>query len=225
MASQRFLSSKRLQIDKANTAVVIILSVASFITVFSLVASKALLSQRAYQTRVIEDKRKALKQLKSNNDAATKLVGSYKVFVGTPENVIGGSSAGNGDRDGDNGRIVLDALPSKYDYPALATSLTKILSGKGFRLTSVAGTDDELNQSLAANATSTKPIEIPFQLSVSGDSKSIIDFVSILQRTIRPIKVGQLSLTGTDKELTVSVTAKTYYQPQKIINITTKVVK
>ena len=121
------LSSKRLQIDKANASMVAFLAVAAFIAVFSLVASKALLSQRSYQSRVIAEKKKALTQLKTNNQAATELVAAYKSFVAAPENIIAGSASGSGDRDGDNAKIVLDALPSKYDFPALVTSIEKIL--------------------------------------------------------------------------------------------------
>lgn len=218
------LSIKRLQIDKTNASMVIFLAATSFIFVFSLVASRALLNQRGYQSRVISAKKTALKQLKDNNVAAAQLVTSYKAFVGAPENIISGSSSGTGDRDGDNAKIVLDALPSKYDFPALATSLEKILTDKSYQVSGISGSDDELNQSSQAN-TQTGPVEIPFQLSISGNVDAIQGFLDVLQRSIRPIKLNDITLGASGNDLTITVTAKTYYQPEKIIRIDSKVIQ
>lgn len=221
--AKNFLSSKRLQIDKANSTVVIFVAVAAFVTAFSLVACKALISQSNYQSRVIKQKKIALNQLKANNQAAEKLVNSYKVFVGSPANIISGNSQGTGDRDGDNAKIVLDALPSKYDFPALATSLEKILSDKNYKIDAITGTDDELNQSSKSDAK--LPIDMPFEIAISGNFASIESLVDVLQRSIRPIYISKIGLSGSDNQLTIRINAKTYYQPEKTISITTKVVK
>lgn len=218
-----FISGKRLQINKANSTVVVFIAVAAFVTVFSLVASKALLSQRSYQARVIKEKTKALNQLKTNNEAAKELVNSYSVFVAAPTNIIAGNASGNGERDGDNAEIVLNALPSKYDFPALATSLEKILSNNQYKITAITGTDDELNQS--KQVTNTQPVEIPFQVGVTGNFESIQSLIDVFGRSIRPIFITRLDLTGSDNQLNVNISAKTYYQPEKTITITTKDVK
>ncbi|MES2971658.1 MAG: hypothetical protein V4702_05025 [Patescibacteria group bacterium] len=224
MAANKIISSKRLQIDKANASMVIFLAAASFVIVFSLLASRALLGQRSYQTRVIKEKKKALTQLKANNQAASQLANTYKTFVSTPDNIIGGNPTGSGDRDGDNARIVLDALPSKYDFPALATSLDKILNDKKYKINSISGTDDELAQS-TPTATAAQPVEIPFQVSISGSFDAIQGLLNVFQNSIRPIYLHSMDLSGSDNNLTINVTAGTYYQPEKKINITTKVVK
>ena len=75
---QKELTTKRLQIDKANVTVVIAVSIAAFVTVFSLVAAKSLLSQRSYQATVIEKREQARDQLKENITAADQLTESYK---------------------------------------------------------------------------------------------------------------------------------------------------
>ena len=41
--------------------------------------------------------------------------------------------------DGDNGKIVPRCMPGQYDFPALATSLTKLLSGQGVKIQSISG--------------------------------------------------------------------------------------
>lgn len=222
MAKKLTISNTRLKIDKNNAKMVLVIAVAVFITVFSLVASKALLGRQAYQSRAINEKKKALSKIKANNQSAAKLVSAYKVFVSSPDNKIGGTTSGGGDRDGDNAKIVLDALPSKYDFPALATSLDKILSNKSFQILSLSGTDDELKQQAALPSS---PVEIPFQISAKGDFTSIQDLIDIFERSIRPIKISKLNFTGNDSSLNISVDAKTYYQPEKKVTVTTKVVK
>lgn len=216
-------SGKRLQIDKANSSMLIMIAVAAFIVSFSVVAGRALLSTRAYQGRIIKEKETAVKQLKANIEATNSLVTSYKAFVETSENVIGGNPRGTGERDGDNAKIVLDALPSKYDYPALASSLEKIISGKNHPLESIQGVDDEIAQS---SQQTPQPVEVPFQVSVGGNFASAKDLLGIFEKSIRPIRVKVLQFdAGDDGSLDITVDALTYYQPAKTIKIETKEVQ
>ncbi|HSX44376.1 MAG TPA: hypothetical protein VLE69_03750 [Candidatus Saccharimonadales bacterium] len=201
------------------------MSIAAFITVFSLVASRALISQRSYQSRVITQKKQTLTQLKANNQAAGQLVNAYKVFVSQSVNIIGGNSTGVAGRDGDNATIVLDALPSKYDFPALATSLEKILSDKSVSTPTFSGSDDELNQAKQSGAGTVKPVEIPITIGFGGSADTVQSMLDTFQRSIRPIKISTISFSGTDTNLGISLTATTYYQPEKKVNITTKDVK
>ncbi len=224
MANHKQPSAKKLQIDKANATMVIFLAVAAFVAVFSLVASRALLSQRSYQSRVITEKKKALTQLKANNEAVIELSKTYKIFVTSPENIIGGSSTGTGDRDGDNAKITLDALPSKYDFPALATSMEKILTDQNYTIDSITGTDDEIKQQ-TANSGEIKPVEMPFEISVRGGIDTTQGTIDLLRRSIRPMKIATITITATEQEINTSIKAVSYYQPQKTIRITTQVIK
>lgn len=220
----RALSTKRLQVDKANATMALVVAAAAFVTIFSLVASRALLNQRSYQARVIKQKKQTLAQLKENNKAAEQLVTSYKAFVGSSDNVIGGSAAGSGPNDGDNAKIILDALPSKYDYPAVVTSLEKILKDRNFKINSIAGTDDSLNQKEQTTSTP-QVVEMPFQINVTGNADSTKGLLETFQRSIRPIQVVSIKLSGKDTSLTTDITAKTYYQPSKSVTITTKEIR
>lgn len=219
-------STKRILIDKSNATMVAVIAVAAFISVFSIISSRALLNQRTYKAKVIKEQKKALAQLKANNSAATKLVASYKAFVSPSDNIIGGSASGSGDKDGDNAKIVLDALPSKYDFPAIASSLEKILTTQNFKINDIAGIDDEVKQDAPAKAnTKLAPIEIPFQVSVSGSFDAAHDLMDIFQRSVRPIKVTKLSMDDKSGKLNIIIDAKTYYQPEKTVKITPKVVR
>lgn len=217
-------SSKRVQIDKANAKMVGAIAGTAFVVVFCLFASKALLDQRSYQSRVISAKTDAVEQLKSNIDAAKTLVTSYTEFVSRPTNALGGNPSGTGPNDGDNAKIVLDALPSKYDFPALATSLEKLLTGQGATLNSITGTDDEVNQQDTASP-NPEAIEIPFQASITGSYDSVVKTINDLQRSIRPIQIQTLSFNAVSGEIQVSINARTYYQPEKSLTITTKEIK
>lgn len=217
-------SGKRLLISKANSRIVALTSGSAFIVVFCLVASYTLVGQLNYQNRVIGAKKKALTQLKQDIDSTTDLVAKYKAFVATPENAIGGNPAGIGPQDGDNAKIVLDALPSKYDFPSLATSLEKILKDQGVRIESISGSDDEVAQAGSASATP-QPVEVPFELSVSGKYANIQKVVKAFESSIRPIQMQTLQITGNEGEMTLRIVAKTYYQPEKTLNIRTEVVK
>lgn len=198
---------------------------ATFVVIFSLVASRALLSQRAYQSRVIAEKEVAARQLKANLQAVDQLTVSYQEFVGAPENVLGGNPAGRGEKDGDNAKIVLDALPSKYDFPALTTSLEKILTNPSYKIENIDGEDDELNQKDNASSPTPEVIEMPHEIAVSGSYPAVQDVVKIMERSIRPFHIQALELTGNESDVRLMITATTYYQPEKNLNITTKVVQ
>ncbi len=218
-------SLKRIGIDKTNTNIVIVTSVATFVVIFSLVASFSLLSKLNYQNRVIGAKKAAVTQLKKNLTARDSLVGSYKAFAASSTNIIGGSVDGSGAQDGSNAKLVLDALPSKYDYPALATSLEKIGSEQQVTIESISGTDDEVAQSALAGSGNPTPVEMPFTMKIRGDYAAVQRFTSALERSIRPIAIDQMQISGDKTQLSLSVTAKTYYQPEKTLTIGSKVIK
>lgn len=218
-------STKHTLIDKTNTRMVATVSVAAFVTVFCLVATKTFISQAAYQNRVISAKRTAVHQLESNIDSVEKLRSSYKAFVSTSTNALGGSPSGISDRDGDNAKIVLDALPSSYDFPALATSLDKLIVSQNVQINSISGTDDELAQASNLSSSNPQPVPIPFQLSVTSDYDGAKKVINAFERSIRPIQIKTIDVSGNSKDLTLSIEAQTYYQPAKSMNIQTKVVK
>lgn len=217
--------TKRVLIDKTNSSIVAITAIAAFVVVFALVASKTLISQAAYQNRVISAKKTAVSQLKTDIQATDSLAAAYKAFVGTSQNVLGGNPKGNGGQDGDNAKIALDALPSKYDFPALATSLEKLLTSQNVQIQSITGTDEEVTQSSDQSSPTPKPIAMPFQISVTGNYQSIQNLIDAFGRSIRPFQIQTMQLSGDQKNMTLTLTAQTFYQPEKVLNITTEVVK
>lgn len=218
-------SVKRGLIDKSNTRIVVIVSAAVFAVIFSLVAAKTLFSQAVYQGKVISAKTDARKKLQADVKVAKTLHASYSAFVGATTNIIGGNSAGPTAQDGDNAKIVLDALPSRYDFPALTTNLEALVQDQQVDLTSIAGVDDEVAQSANISSSDPQAVEIPFQLSVTGDYAKTQTLVGAFERSIRPIVVRSLDISAAQDKLTTSISAVTYYQPAKSLNTRTKVVR
>ncbi|MEO8785204.1 MAG: hypothetical protein ABI221_02775 [Candidatus Saccharimonadales bacterium] len=217
-------SSKHLQIDKANSTMVLTVAIAAFIVAFSLVASRALLNKSSYQGRVIAAKEKASNQLKANVSAASSLTTAYKAFVSSDDNIIGGNPSGSGQKDGDNAKITLDALPSQYDFPALASSLELILTQNNYKIGSITGTDDELAQQ-NTQSPSPAPVTMPFTVDVDANLDSAKNLLDIFQKSIRPISIQTLDISGSNNDLKLNVTANTFYQPAMNLKIQTKVIK
>ena len=220
------ISTKRLAISKANAQVVVIVAVASFITVFCLVAAKTVFSQNVYQAKVVTDKQTALNQLKQNITTYSKLATAYNAFDSTATNVIGGTAAGTGNNDGPNSRIILDALPSNYDFPALTSSIEQILDNSGLKVSNITGTDDQLNQQGNTSSPNPQPVSMPFGFTVTNANYAAIgQLVTKLQQSIRPIQIDTIELSGGVNDMTLTIGAHTYYQPAKSVSITKKVVK
>lgn len=221
MAKQ--LSLKQLAIDKDNTTIVIAVGLASILIIFSIVASNSLIKQQSYQAEVIDKKKKARDQLEKNVEEVNKLKTAYQTFADSQTNVLGGNAKGTGDKDGENPRIVLDALPSKYDFPALTTSLNKML--KDYNVEAITGTDDELAQGGAAASGAPQPVDIPYTVLVNGTAGSIKPILQTFERSIRPMQVKKLTITGDPGSLKITVDAKTYFQPPMKFDIKTETVK
>lgn len=245
------VSVKRLQINKANTTIVVAVGVAAFALTFSLVAAKSLIAKQSYQNRVVSAREEARDQLDANIAAVGELKTKYQEFVSRQENIIKGNSTGEGERDGDNARIVLDALPSKYDFPALASSLEKILDDGNYTITSITGIDEEATRNpstiAGASASATTPaaptatigsgtvpagpvigtaVEMPFELGASGDYNGVIRLLGTFGLSIRPVKVRSVTLTaGEGSRVEVNVLGVSYFQPERTLSVTEEVVQ
>ncbi len=231
MANVPQISTRKLVISKTNAQMVIAVSVASFVTVFCLVASKAVFSQNAYQARVIAAKQKAHQQLQDNLGTFDNLKKAYDGFDSAGKNIIGGSSKGSGTNDGSNSTIILDALPDTYDFPALTSSLEKILTSGSLKVTNITGTDDQINQQANTSSPQPKPVEMSFTFTVDNANYGTVgQLIGRLQNSIRPIQVDTLELSAASGSsassgITATVDGHTYYEPSKSVSITKKVIK
>lgn len=209
-------SSKRLQIDKDQARIVTMLAISSAILVFSLVASRTLISKMLHQNRVIAAEETALEQLNTNIEELDKLQSAYRTFEDSPESVLGNS----GEK---NSKVILDALPSKYDFAALLTSIEQILLAGDYEILGITGVDQELE--VEQISSTPEPIEIPLTISINTNYVGAQTFLDSLSRSIRPFNIKTLLLTGGDDNLTVTVDLVTYYQPETNLDIQTEVIE
>lgn len=217
-------SLKRGLIDKSNSTIVAVTSGACFLIVFCLVASTSLINQYSYQNRIIGADNSALTQLNTDIQATQNLENAYNAFIGTPINIIGGNPSGSGLQDGSNSKIILDALPSTYDYPALATSLESILTSQGVQIESITGTDESTSQT-SQTSSNPSPQPMPFQIIVQGNYTSVQNVVNAFEHSVRPFQIQTIELSGDQSQLSLNITAKTYWQPAKNLDIRSEVIK
>lgn len=221
------ISTKRVAISKANAQMVVFVAVAAAVAVFCLVASRAVLNQNIYRSKVVKQKTIAHKQLQENIKTFSQLQSAYKIFDGAPQNIIGGTSnADGGNNSGSNSKIILDALPSTYDFPALTSSLEKILKDGNLKVKGIGGTDDQLAQQTNVASVNPVAVPIPFSFSVDeADYSSVQALITKLQSSVRPIQIDTMKLDGPASKMQLQIGAHTFYQPGKTVNITKEVVK
>jgi len=218
---------KRQQIENAGKTMFMWVVIASIAVSICVVTVQFLFQQWSYNNRVLNAKYKAVDTLKSNIENAKKLQEDVNSLVSNE--ALASVKTNTGDP---NTKSVLDALPSKFDATALATSLQQaILSRSGVTIESISVPSDQSTDGTGGTAASTtavpdaKPQEVKFDISVSGSYDKIRSMMLDLERTIRPIKVTAVTLDGDDTAMTATISAVTYYQPAKTANIKQEVVK
>jgi Tfp pilus assembly protein PilO len=61
---------------------------------------------------------------------------------------------------------------------------------------------------------------MPFQITAKGNYDSVKKLINDLYVSIRPINIQSIEIAASnDNDLTVTIVAKTYYQPEKVLNI------
>lgn len=217
-------SLKQIAIDKANASVVVAVALGCSITIICFFASRALLSQKGYHDRVITKREKAATQLANNVQQVEQLKDAYNEFIEREVNIIGGSKNGTTDRDGDNAKITLDALPGTYDFPALATSLEKLMNRRNVRIESISGSD-EIIANQDKSDPNPQPIEVPFMISASATDAQIYDLLEDLQSSIRPFEPRIIGLVANSDGLRLTYEGVTYFVPGKNLSIVKETVK
>lgn len=215
--ARRTISVKQLHIDKANATMVGLTALAAVIVSFTIVSSQAFISQALYQNKVIGNRQDAVDQLNRNLESVESLKSAYTGFDNAKESVLKNPNEKNSD-------VILDALPGRYDFPKLAAGIEAILTAGNFEINSISGTDNVV--SAAQSSPNPQPIDIPFQVSITGNYGSLKKLISDFERTIRPIYILTMTISGEeDKDMTMNIDAKTYYQPAKNLEIRTEVIK
>ncbi len=214
--------------DNSQKRLTILVSLSVVVTIFCLASTKVLLDFASYHRHELSAKRLVIKQLEANITTADNLKSQYQSFNSINPNFIGGKNTTDPNTsppDGDNARLILDALPSKYDFPALISSVSKILAGDAIASPGIAGSDLSATTSAAPSA-SPSPIEIPLSINGLTSYAGAQNLIRDLERSIRPFNITTLDFGGSNSAISISAGLSTYFQPAKILGTgSTKEVK
>ncbi len=220
-------SIKHVQIDKAQSTVMIAIAVATAVSIFCLFSTKALVSQASYQRRVINARHDVVRQLNKNLESAKNLASQYQIFDSTNPNILGGKNTtdpNSNPPDGNNARLVLNALPTKYDFPALISSLSKILDADGIDSQNISASDqpESFDSKPTANP---RPVSIPLSISGSSSYAGLQTLIKDFERSTRPYDITSLELSGSSTSMSISMIMNTYYQQAKSLNLGSKEIR
>lgn len=204
---------KRDLIKKAGSRIFITISVASIIAAFCIVAINFMWDLAGYNSRVQGEKEIARDTLLANISKSEDLQKSF-VALQESDDLIKGQDKQS------NSSVILDALPRKYDFPALVTSIDKVADLSGVNVAGLSGNDEEVNA--IARSPNPTPQEIHLSVNIEGTYKNINKFVKNLENTIRPIKVINIRLAGSDSKMSATFDLVTYYQPAIDLTIQSK---
>ncbi len=221
------MQSKRIQLDKANQLIFGSLAFTSFIFIFALFATKDLISQGAYQNRIISQQIIAKNNLDTDLTAISSLKSSYKAFVDQPQNLLGGNPAGSGNNDGNNSKIILDALSTSFDPNAWNLNLSNLntLLGQGSGFISLSATSSASTTAAGTSNPTATPVQLSgtFSTSLGGMQGTF----NSLNKSIIPIQVTGVIFNAATagQSPTLAYTAQSYYQPAYQFNIGQVIVK
>lgn len=210
-------------------------TIASIMCSVSIVFSVILFQRIFFINKVIDEKNKTLNTLASNNHAIPSLEDAVRA-LNSNQDLISAKAR----QTDDAVQVVLDALPTDSNYPALGASFQQVLLNNKPDIEVLSLSVNQSNA--AASLVESKKIpgvyEMSFDFSVQGSPESILDFLKYLEKSIRAIDTKKMTIYArlittkdekgnpVQKQANVlSISGVTYYQPVKEIKVETKEIK
>lgn len=220
---------KRQQIFKANRMMFLWVAMASAVIGFALVISISLMQRIIYNQKVIGEKNKTYSTLANNNKKISQLEDQIKT-INYSSDVLKKLRAKDSD---DPIQVVLDALPSDSNRLALGSSLQNVLlanipgsSLESMKVESTAEAGSVKKSTATTGTVENNSLDVTFTLKInSGSEDSIREMLTRLEKSIRTFKVTNVKIEYSLDKMNVTVTAKAYYEPAKVVELTEKVVK
>ena len=229
MSAKNSTFSRRRLIEAASHMMFLWVASASVVIAFAVVALQFIYKDFSFNNEVLKEQNTANQNLTHNINNIAGLKDNVNKLTASTD--LASVKANTGE---DTLQVVIDALPADSDVTGLPASVQKVLApAAGVTLRGVGvPTDTAAVASSSASATSTtpvatesKPIEQKYAIEVSGTYDTIKKFIQSLEKSIRPIHINTIDMTGTDINLRATIGVTTYYQPTKSISITQKVKK
>lgn len=170
--------------------------------VMAFVIGRALVGGMMLNSRVITKKNAASKTINANYDALKGLQGEYSSLGAMRETIT-------------------TALPTRPSLPQLWSMMETIGNSSGVVTESVSSVTIADNDAPAGGDVE----QLPITVSVQGSYAAIETYLKNLELSTRPLRVTNISLSGTDRTVQASLSITTYYQGAADIKIGSEVVK
>ena len=222
---------KRSQIAKANRTMFLWVAAVSVVLGFALVGSIFLVQKLLFNEKILAEKDKTSAVLRTNIANISELEAQVRV-LDSNEALLSAKA----DPEDQTLQVILDALPSEANSLALGASLqNKLLAGvdglsvDSLQVTPVAGVEtlnaDAVVQDASLTDAGTGFSEIAFRFTVSGSEAALKQVLERLERSIRAIDVTSLAIESQGSSRVLSVQARAFYEPARIVELTNKAVQ
>jgi len=221
---------KRTQIAMANRVMFLWVAGVSVVFGFALVATIFLTQMLLFNERVLQEKDRTIATLKTDNGNVAGLEAQIRV-LDTNEAL---NSIKVTPPDDQAIQVILDALPSDANSLALGASIqNRLLSNKdgspisnltldSLQVDPVIGIESLSDSSSVENASaasSSTQNEIDFRFSVSGDEVALKQVLTNLESSIRTIDVTSLKIESQGATRGLSVQARAFYEPARVVQL------
>jgi hypothetical protein len=222
---------KRSQIAKASRTMFVWVAGVSIVLGFALVGSIFLVQKLLFNEKVLAEKDKTSSILQANIANVGELEAQVRV-LDSNEALLSSKAAA----EDQTLQVILDALPSDANSLALGASLqNKLLAGipglsiDSLQVSPVIGVETANSDGLVQDASiaggTTGFSEIPFRFTVSGSEAALKETLQRLERSIRAIDVTSVSIESQGASRVLSVQARAFYEPARVVELTDKAVK
>lgn len=220
---------KRTQIVAANRMMFVWVAAVSVVVGFALVGSIFLIQKLLFNERVLAKKNNTISTLAANNANVSELESQVRV-LDTNQALIDSKAKPEDQAI----QVILDALPSDANSLALGASLqNKLLTGvSGLTLQSlqvdpVVGVE-QLSTStsvVTASGAAASDNQITFRFAVSGSQDALKQVLDRLERSIRAIDITSLRIESQGTGQVLTVEARAFYEPSRVVQLKDKTVK
>lgn len=221
---------KRDQIQKANRTMFIWVAGISALFGAVLVIMIFLSQMLVYNEKVLKQKNITVSTLKQNYDNVAEVEAQVRLI--DTNQALAKLKARSEDKAI---QVILDALPSEANSPALGSSLqNKLLSGIpglssdiSMSVDPVIGVENLIGGSSVVSAADTGVVnnKISFRFTVSGDNNALRAVLQNLERSIRTIKVLSVRIESQGGSQRMVVQGEAYYENEKIVELKDMVVE
>lgn len=191
-----------------NNYIAVMMLVATLFIALSFVISRTLIGDVLFTNKVISKKNLAKDTLEQNLAEVEPLRENYNRLI----------------EDGITVANVLTALPISSDYSGNAAQIEAMASLAGVQLTAVTAgggvaipATPEAAEITPTPSQQPTPQEFSFRITATGSFKSIQNFLKNIETSLRPFKVTQISISGSEPALSLEMGMATFYQAATVI--------